>query len=368
VPSGPARSVLGPVGTSGQPETGVDAQIAEWLGLPPRGAVPDPGQGRQLGVLPRIRSRRVRPARLVVETPSPTYPPAQARPVPVSRPTDVNQSRAMPSGPPHRWVIWRHRPGREQVDQGVAHGLVHAAVAVELGPDGRAEVVGRAPAAEGHPAVLGALTVDDQVAVVGERLPSARPVSAQNESGRGSVAIMSEYTGTRVRSSPCQRAGVALGGPHHGAGPHRAPDRSHPAGTGWPAPRSARRWRPRGAPPPRPGRAPAGPGRRPHSGGYRSHPGRRWPTMALCLGGGEEGGGRPRRCPGPPGLGHLRRVRWQLGRGAGEHHGPTRWNPHSMPSVATTRPTSRTVSSMASRMASPGAGSGHLVEASPRTR
>ena len=37
------------------------------------------------------------------------------------------------------------RPGqrREQLDQGPSEGLVHAGVAVELGTDGRPEVVGR---------------------------------------------------------------------------------------------------------------------------------------------------------------------------------------------------------------------------------
>ena len=49
-----------------------------------------PTQGRRVrGVsAPVIRSASVRPARLVVATPSPTYPPAQARPEPRSKPTE----------------------------------------------------------------------------------------------------------------------------------------------------------------------------------------------------------------------------------------------------------------------------------------
>ena len=53
---------------------------------------------------PVTRSASVRPARLVVATPSPTYPPAQPIPVPRSSPTDAAQSRAMPRQPPHWWV------------------------------------------------------------------------------------------------------------------------------------------------------------------------------------------------------------------------------------------------------------------------
>src|SRR5664280_346490 len=42
---------------------------------------------------PRMRSLRVRPARLVVATPSPTYAPAHAMPLAWSSPTELYQSR-----------------------------------------------------------------------------------------------------------------------------------------------------------------------------------------------------------------------------------------------------------------------------------
>ena len=124
---------------------------------------------------PRTRSRRVRPARLVVLTPSPTYPPAQPSPVvavqpdrgaPVAR----DAERAAPRvGDPGA------REHREQVDQGLAQLGEDPVVAVVAGPDPRAEVVRRPAAAEHQPVVGGALAVDDQVPVVGERLASAQP-------------------------------------------------------------------------------------------------------------------------------------------------------------------------------------------------
>ena len=67
-----------------------------------------------------------------------------------------------------------------------------AVVAVERRPDPRAEVVRRAAAAEGEPVVGGALAVDDQVAVVGERLAPAQPDLVPDRLGSGSVAIISE--------------------------------------------------------------------------------------------------------------------------------------------------------------------------------
>ena len=59
---------------------------------------------------------------------------------------------------------------REEVDQGGVEPGEDPLVAVVLRLDPRAEVVRRAAAAEDQPVVGGALAVDDQVAVVGERL------------------------------------------------------------------------------------------------------------------------------------------------------------------------------------------------------
>ena len=78
---------------------------------------------------PVMRSASVRPARLVVDTPSPTYPPAQARPVARSRPTEECQSRGMPE---------RAAPGvgeagvrqlREELGQRLAQQRVHRRLA-----------------------------------------------------------------------------------------------------------------------------------------------------------------------------------------------------------------------------------------------
>ena len=99
----------------------------------------------------------------------------------------------MPSGPPQAWVTVASLQDREQVDErGVERGE-DALVAVERGPDPRPEVVRRAAAAEDEPVVGGALAVDDEVAVVAERLAPAQPDLAPTPpSGSGSVAMISE--------------------------------------------------------------------------------------------------------------------------------------------------------------------------------
>ena len=66
---------------------------------------PTHGRAVSSDVVSVMRSARVRPARFAVPTPSPTYPPAQARPVSRSRPTEDVQSRGTPRGPPQRWVM-----------------------------------------------------------------------------------------------------------------------------------------------------------------------------------------------------------------------------------------------------------------------
>ncbi len=124
---------------------------------------------------PSTRSRRVRPARFVVATPSPTYPPAQASPVPRSSPTE-----ALPvAGDPERPAPGVGEAGapqhREQVEQRRVQRGEHPVVVVELRPDPRAEVVRRPAAAEDQPVVGGPLAVDDQVPVVAERLTVPQP-------------------------------------------------------------------------------------------------------------------------------------------------------------------------------------------------
>ena len=125
----------------------------------------DPRQPDEGLSAPLIRSARVRPARLVSATPSPTYPPAQPIPVSGSSPTDrLPVAVARPSGPPQWCVISAPVEDREQVDQ--RRGRRCAAVdpvAVVREQDRRAQVVRGAAAPEGEPVVGGPLAVDDEV-------------------------------------------------------------------------------------------------------------------------------------------------------------------------------------------------------------
>ena len=247
---------------------------------------------------PSTRSRRVRPARLVVATPSPTYPPAQARPVPRSSPTDAHQSRGMPSAPPQAWSIRAAADRREQVHQGLPELGEDPGVAVELGPDPRAEVVGRAPAAEDQAVVVGALAVDDQVPVVGEGLAAGQPDLVPGGPGER-LGGQHERVDRHHRAALAGEAGrVALGGPHHHLGAHgaRGGDRATRARSGargsarGPAPRAARRRRRAGAPAARDGsprsrgctsrRGPGSPAAGPRSRPRRGAPGRRAPGTA----------------------------------------------------------------------------------------
>ena len=56
----------------------------------------------------------------------------------------------------------------------------------------RVVVVRRAAAADGDAAVVGVHRVEDEEAAVAEDLVAAQPISSQNESGSGSVPIISE--------------------------------------------------------------------------------------------------------------------------------------------------------------------------------
>ena len=63
---------LGGVGAGGGRRAEVDAEPAQRLGLPPRRAVADPRQAVEVGVATGDQVGERRPARLVVDTPSPT--------------------------------------------------------------------------------------------------------------------------------------------------------------------------------------------------------------------------------------------------------------------------------------------------------
>ncbi len=74
----------------------------------------------------------MRPARFVVPTPSPTYPPAQARPDTRSSPTELYQSRGMPMGPPHVWdTLTAPICGKRLADDAL-EGLEHAGLVDEV--------------------------------------------------------------------------------------------------------------------------------------------------------------------------------------------------------------------------------------------
>ncbi len=60
--------------------------------------------------------------------------------------------------------------GGEQVDQGAPEFGEDNRIAIVLGAICRAEMIGRAPASEGKSIVGSALAVDDDVAMIGERL------------------------------------------------------------------------------------------------------------------------------------------------------------------------------------------------------
>ena len=109
-----------------------------------------------------------------------------------SSPTEANQSRGDAERAAPRVGEPRAGDAREQVDERLAERGEDPRVAVEPGRDARREVVGRPAPAEREPAVGGPLAVDDEVAVVGERLPPGQPDLSQNEAGSGSVATISE--------------------------------------------------------------------------------------------------------------------------------------------------------------------------------
>ena len=91
-----------------------------------------------------------------------------------SSPTDADQSRVMPSGPPQAWVIVDVAQLRKQVAQGLAQHREHTRFLVEVRAHPRTEVVRRTAASEGEAAVGCALAVDDHVPAVAERRPAGQ--------------------------------------------------------------------------------------------------------------------------------------------------------------------------------------------------
>ena len=108
-------------------------------------------------------------------------------------PTEAHQSRGMPSAPPHAWVTRVPAQHREQVEQRRVQRAKTRSSRSNSGRIREPEVVRRAAAAEDEPVVGGALAVDDQVAVVGERLAAAQPdLRPRAAAASGSVAMISE--------------------------------------------------------------------------------------------------------------------------------------------------------------------------------
>ena len=108
----------------------------------------------------------------------------------------------------------------EEVHQCVVQVVEDAASPGRTTADPRAEVVRRAPTTEDEPVVGGALAVDDRVPVVAERRVGGA-ICSHVSAGSGSVAMISEYTGTIRRRSP-SGAGVALGRTNHVLGGARS--------------------------------------------------------------------------------------------------------------------------------------------------
>ena len=103
-----------------------------------------------------------------------------------SNPTEQNQSRGAPIGPPQRWVTLASPSVGNSSPSNARSESCTPSCAIELGLDRRTEVVRRAPTAEGDAVVGGALAVDDQPAVVVERL-AVRPADLVEERCRAAA-------------------------------------------------------------------------------------------------------------------------------------------------------------------------------------
>ena len=173
----------------GQPQAGVDAEPAQRLRLPPRRAVVDPGQRGQRGVAAQDQVGQGAPGEVAGGD---AVADVAARPAGAGRPGPRHRRGASRgrcrAGRPSACVNATPSSSGKQVAQRRAQRGEDGGLLVELGPDPASrQWYGRAATAEGDPAVVGALAVDDDVAVVGEHLaagqadprPSARRRSAR---------------------------------------------------------------------------------------------------------------------------------------------------------------------------------------------
>ena len=179
---------------------------------------------------PQIRSARVRPARFVVETPSPTYPPAHAKPASRSNPTELYQSRGTPSGPPHSCVVRAVPIAGHRFSITRRSSSKTSRFPIEWILYARGEMVGSTSSSDRDPIVRRALRVDDQVPSIGERLLSGPtdlvPERLRKRLGHHHQRVQRHHVATSVR----QERGVSLGREHDDFGRHAAaprPDSSH---------------------------------------------------------------------------------------------------------------------------------------------
>ncbi len=125
----------------------------------------------------------------------------------------------MPSGPPQAWV------NRAPATAGTCPAAWRADRGRPLRPrrtrlDGGAEVVRRTAAAEDEAVVGGALAVDDDVPVVGERLPALQPRLVPEPGGEGLGRDHERVDGDDLARA--RRRRPRLGGAHDVPGPDRA--------------------------------------------------------------------------------------------------------------------------------------------------
>ena len=224
--AGRVSALLG-VGQRHRAQPGVDAQPAQRLGLPARRAVARPraaGSGRCRGPAPGRRS--VRPARLVVRD---AVADVAAGPAPArcarSSPTEAPQSRGMPerAAPGVGEPACPRAPGSSSTQRARAASAKTRGVAVVRRAGSREPKWYGAPRPPNdQPVVGGALAVDDQVPVVGERLAArASPICVPDRRGQRLGGDHQRVDRRDARAAgPRSAGGVALGGAH--ARPRRA--------------------------------------------------------------------------------------------------------------------------------------------------
>ncbi len=176
------------------------------------------------------------------------------------------------AGRPTRWVTAAPPMAGNRPRSVRAMASCVARVVVELGLHGRAEVVRRAPPAEGEAPVRRPLPVDDQVAGVVEGLPVAQPDLVPRGVGQRLGGDHERVERHQRPALAVERGGVALGGPDDDVGLERCPGRCARGPVRWRSPGWPRGGRRRGAPPRSPTRGPAGPGGSPRSGACSSAP------------------------------------------------------------------------------------------------